>query len=230
MIDLMPIRFDYPAPSIEEDPYGEEALWEGGEHYDEGMSYTDPCDRDKRIRSFQAAEQLYLQAAERGNVVASMCLGYVYSYDRCEGHYWAGPLKQAAGEAIQPYPREHRAFECFAKAAEAGIPEACYKLGDLYQHGTGCEPDAAEAFRWYVRASELAVRERPVILGSIALRLAGCHEEGLGCEQSFQRALEWYEKAASGLEFAVENGETWYEKALSGARAGAKRCHQELMP
>ena len=72
------------------------------------------------------------------------------------------------------------------------------------------------------------MRERPVILGSIALRLAGCYEEGLGCGQSFERALGWYEKAVSGLEFAVDNGEVWYEKALSGARAGAKRCQQEM--
>ncbi len=92
----------------------------------------------------------------------------------------------------------------------------------------GCEPNAAEAFRWYVRASELAVRERPVILGSVALRLGSCYEEGLGCEVDFSRALEWYEKAVSGLEFAVEHDESWYEKALAGARAGVKRCRQEL--
>ena len=229
MTNLTPIQFDYPAPNVEEDPNGEEALWEGGGYYDEGMSYTDPCDRDKRIRSFQAAEQLYLQAAERGNAVANLCLGYVYSYDRCEGRYWRDPMTSETEEDHRrPYPREERAFECFAKAAEAGIPEACYKLGDMYRHGTGCEPNAAEAFRWYVRASELAVRERPVILGSIALRLAGCYEEGLGCGQSFERALGWYGKAVSGLEFAVDNGEAWYEKALSGARAGAKRCQQEM--
>ena len=225
MIRLAPIQYDYPAPYVEEDPYGEEALWEGGEYYDEGMSYTDPSDKDKRIRCFQAAEQLYLQAAERGNAVANLCLGYVYSYNRCEGRYF----RRAHGEIGKPYPREERAFECFSIAAAADIPEACYKLGDLYKHGIGCEPDAAEAFRWYVRASELAARERPVILGSIALRLADCYEEGLGCEQSFERALEWYEKAVSGLEFAVDNGEVWYEKALSGARAGAKRCQQEVM-
>ena len=121
-----------------------------------------------------------------------------------------------------------RAFECLSEAAEADIPEACYKLGDLYKHGTGCESNATEAFRWYVRASELATRERPVILGSIALRLAGCYEEGFGCTLDFSKALEWYKKAAAGLEFAVENGETWYEKALAGARAGVKRCQQEV--
>ena len=81
-----------------------------------------------------------------------------------------------------------------------------------------------------MRASELAVREQPVILGSIALRLAGCYEEGLGCGQDFERALEWYKKAVSGLEVAVDNGEVWYEKALAGARAGVKRCLQEVVP
>ena len=104
----------------------------------------------------------------------------------------------------------------------------CYKLGDLYKHGTGCEANAAEAFRWYVCASELATRERPVILGSIALRLGGCYEDGFGCTQDFSRALAWYQKAVAGLEAAVEGGEVWYEKALAGARAGVKRCQQEV--
>lgn len=123
---------------------------------------------------------------------------------------------------------EERAFECFAVAAETGIAEACYKLGDMHKHGIGCDSDAAEAFRWYVRASELSANESPVILGSVSLRLASCYEEGFGCEQDFDRALEWYRKAVAGLGFAVEHGETWYEKALAGARAGEKRCLQEV--
>lgn len=210
------------------DEGGEDALYYGGCYYDEGMGYTDPADHDKRIGCFRAAEVFYRHSAGCGNAVASLCLGYVYSYDRCEGDYWVDPMTLETEDYRRPYPCEERAFECLKVAAEAGIPEACYKLGDMHKHGTGCDPNAAEAFRWYVRASELAVRERPVILGSVALRLAGCYEEGLGCAQSFERALEWYEKAVSGLEFAVDNGEVWYEKALSGARAGAKRCKQEI--
>ena len=206
----------------------EDALYYGALHYNEGMGYTDSADHDKRIDCFRAAEVFYRHSAGRGNEVASLCLGYVYSYDRCEGDYWVDPMALETEDYRRSYPREERAFECFKVAAEAGIPEACYKLGDMYKHGTGCDPNAAEAFRWYVRASELSARERPVILGSVALRLAGCYEEGLGCAQSFERALEWYEKAVSGLEFAVDNGEVWYEKALSGARAGAKRCLQEI--
>lgn len=218
---------EFPFPG-HDDEDGEDALYYGGRYYDEGMGYTDFADRDKRVDCFRAAEVFYRHSAGRGNAVASLNLGYVYSCDRCEGHYWVDPMTLETTEDYKrPYPREERAFECFAKAAEAGIPEACYKLGDLYKHGTGCEPNAAETFRWYFHASELAAQERPVILGSIALRLAGCYEEGFGCSQSFEQALEWYKRAVSGLEFAVDNGETWYEKALSGARTGVKRCMQE---
>ena len=225
MTKLTPIRFDYDAPSIEEDPHGEEALWEGSGYYDKAMSYTDPDDHEKRIRCFQAAEQLYLQSAERGNVIACLCLGYLYSYDRCEGLYW-----RENEDADDVYPREEWAFERFSIAAEAGIPEACYELGDLYKDGIGCKPDAASAYSWYLRASKLALNgEAPVILGSIALRLAKCFEEGFGCEQSFSCALQMYRHAADALEFSVENGEAWYEKALSDARAGIKRCMQETL-
>lgn len=211
------------------DADGSIALHYGACYYNEGMSHTDQLEHDERVECFRAAELLYRHAAGRGNAVACLNLGYVYSYDRCEGNYWRGPLALGAGDGDDgPYPREERAFDCLKVAAEADIAEACYKLGDLYKRGTGCSPDAAEAFRWYARASELAVREDPVILGSIALRLAGCYEEGFGCGQDFARALEWYRKAVAGLEFAVENGETWYGKALAGARAGEKRCAQEL--
>lgn len=128
------------------------------------------------------------------------------------------------------YPREERAFECLALAARANIPEACYKLGDLYKHSAGCTPDATSAFYWYSQALTYSASESPVILGSTALRLAGCYEEGFGCNQSFAEALRWYRHAVEGLEIAVETGETWYEKALAGARAGAKRCKQEAGP
>lgn len=219
-------KYEFMALPYEDDPDGEEALWEGGERYEEAMSIADPAKHLVRIRLFQAAEQLYLQAAERGNAYASLCLGYVYSYDRCEGSYW----REDSEEYNQPYPREERAFECFSVAAEAGIPEACYKLGDMYKNGVGCDPDAVSAYEWYIRASKLAMDgEDPVILGSIALRLAECFEEGFGCDQDFSCALQMYQHAVRALGVAVESGETWYEKALVSARAGVKRCKQELM-
>ena len=212
--------------SGDDDLDGDDALYYGGRYYDEGMSYTDPADHGRRIECFQAAELLYRHSAAQGNAVANLCLGYVYSYDRCEGRYWDSSTL-AAWDGDLPYPREERAYECLTLAAAAGISEACYKLGDMYKHGMGCEPDATLAFRWYVRASGLAQQESPVILGSIALRLAACYEEGFGCNQDFARALGWYRQAVDALEIAVDAGEAWYEKALAGARAGAKRCAQE---
>ena len=208
----------------------ENALYYGSLHYNEGMGYTDPADREKRIECFQAAEALYRCAAGKGSADANLYLGYVYSYDRCEGRYWLDPTMPAVDGRWGAYPREERAFECFSLAAEAGIAEACYKLGDLYKHGVGCEPDAEAAYRWYSRASELAAQgsEPPAVLGSIALRLAGCFEEDFGCAQSFSCALQMYQHAVAALETAVDNGDVWYEKALAGARAGVKRCKQEI--
>lgn len=218
----------YPFPG-HDDKGGEDALYYGGCYYEEGMSYTDPADLGKRVDCFRAAEILYRHSAGRGNAVANLCLGYVYSYDRCEGRYWRCPMTlEAAEDNACPYPREERAFACLTKAARAAIPEACYKLGDLYKQGVGCEPSAVEAFNWYMQAFELAEHEPPVIQGSIALRIAGCCEEGFGCRQDFAKALECYEQAMAALEVAVDNGEAWYGKALAEARAGAKRCQQEL--
>ena len=213
-------------PYFARDWGGDDALYYGGCYYEEGMGYADSADREARIACFQAAELLYRHSAGQGNALANLCLGYVYSYDRCEGRYWDSAAL-SEWRRNEPYPREERAFACLSIAAAADIPEACYKLGDMYKHGTGCDPNLAEAFRWYVRASELSANESPVILGSVALRLGECHEEGLGCKQDFTRALSWYRQAAAGLEAAIDGGETWYEKALASARAGVKRCMQE---
>ena len=215
-------------PYFARDWGGDDALYYGGRCYEEGMGYTDSADREARIACFQAAELLYRHSAGQGNAVANLCLGYVYSYDRCEGRYWDSTALSEWTRS-KPYPREERAFECLSNAAAADIVEACYKLGDMYKHGMGCDPDLAEAFRWYVRASELSADESPVILGSVALRLGECYEEGFGCKQDFTRALEWYQQAAAGLEAAVDGGETWYEKALASARAGVKRCAHEAV-
>ena len=211
------------------DEGGWQALEEGAQYYVEAMGYTDIADHDERIKCFRAAEVLYLEAAEKGNPYAWQNLGYIYSYDRCEGQYLGveGPDSSKDPEgALQA--RETRAFECYQHAADAGLPEATYKLGDMYKHGTGCEADAVEAFRCYKQAFDLGKNEHPVIWGSVALRLADCYENAFGCEQSFAKALKWYEQAVTGLDIAVRDGEWFYKKALASAQDGVKRCKQEL--
>ena len=48
-------------------------------------------------------------------------------------------------------------------------------------------------------------------------------------DEDYERPFACFSAAIVGLEVAVENGEVWYEKAFAGARAGAKRCRQEVV-
>lgn len=211
------------------DPEGWDALSYGGQYYDEGMACDPETEHEKRILCFQAAELLYLHASTIGNPLADLTLGYVYSYDRCEGHYWE---KIAVWETDKyhgkPFPHMEKAYEHYRKAAEADIAEACYKLGDLLRDGRGCEQDFSEAFEWFARAYDLGRDERPVIWGSAALRLGRAYEEGEGCQQSFENSAKWYERAVTGLGIAVRGGSNWYRGALRGAERGLTRVKQEL--
>lgn len=217
----------------DEDEDGSLALWYGGHYYDEGMRTRDPLFRQDRLDCFRAAEVLYLWSASKGNAQAFANLGYVYSYDRCEGRYlgmdetasWVDGWPDNPG----PYPHERRAFECLEHAAQLGHPEACYKLGDLLRDGRGCEANPARAFLLWRKAYELAQEQDvPVWWGSAALRLGGAYENGEVCKHDFAEALRWYERAATGLQIAVDHGDWYYRKALAGARDGATRCQQEL--
>ena len=209
----------YPCPD-EDDPEGSVALSWGARYYCEGMEYFDPADHGKRIDCFRAAEIFYLYAALQGNPVAFANLGYVYSYDRCEGRYW--------GSDIRPVDVDARAFECYEFAAEAGDPEACYKLGDLLSWGRGCEPDAARAFEMYRRALDASHEECAAVRGSAALRMAQCLEEGLGCDVDYGQSRDWYAVAARLLGQAVDEGDWFYEKPLVRAREGERRTMQEV--
>ena len=45
------------------------------------------------------------------------------------------------------------AAKWFQKSAQAGHPKAQYRLGLLYEQGTGVEKDAAKAFEWFTKAA-----------------------------------------------------------------------------
>ena len=213
----------------EDDPAGELALDAGADYYNEAMSCDWRTERRRRVECFRAAEVLYLHASRLGNAMADGNLAYVYSYDRCEGNYWDSV---AAGAEV-PRPEKapsipERAFAHCRVAAEAGIAESCYKLGDFLRDGRGCEMDLDEAYRWYLKAYDLGRHDDPVIWGSAALRLGRAHEEGEGCAQSFEEARGWYSRAVTGLSIAVREGESWYRGALKGAEAGLARVEQEV--
>jgi hypothetical protein len=186
-------------------------------------------EHEKRIMCFEAAELLYLHAARKDNLYGHLNLGYVYSYDRCEGRYWEARMTWETAEDLQtPYPHLEKAVEHYRAAASAGLAEACYKLGDHLRDGRGCEADPKKACQWFRKAFMLGIDKEPVIWGSAALRLGHAYEEGEGCEQSFEEALDWYERATTGLGIAVRGDEQWYRRAYRRAKAGLARVRQEL--
>ena len=222
-----------------DDPDGMQALDFGSDYYNEGMNCDPESEHEKRVMCFRAAELLYLHASIKGNAIADLCLGYVYSYDRCEGRYWDRDFTMSATNTDvnvrTASPDEHVAFDRdalaylhFCRAAHAGIAEACYKLGDLLRDGRGCKMDLDEAFQWFTKAYDLGKSMAPVIWGSAALRLGNAYENGEGCTQSFEDARGWYELATTGLGIAVRGGERWYRGALRCAEAGLVRAKQEL--
>ncbi len=223
----------YPNPEVP-DPDGTMALQYGSWYYAEAMEHQSASEHDVRVQCFQAAELLYLHAAGHGNAQALANLGYVYSYDRCEGAYWmrpsaAGDGGEDPGSAAGTFPREERAFTCYLCSAEAGVSESCYKVGDLHRLGMGCERDLGAAFRWYRRGYELgSLDEDALVCGASALRLARAYEDAEGVGRSCEQALLWYERAEKGLDAAVEHGAWFYEKSLASARSGVARMRQEL--
>lgn len=80
-----------------------------------------------------------------------MRLGYVYAYDRCEGRYFRSYYNNF-GEVPPKPDTDVLAYECFRHAAEAGIAEGCYKLGDMLAEGRGCAADHAKALDMFLRA------------------------------------------------------------------------------
>ena len=77
--------------------------------------------------------------------------------------------------------------------AEAGVVEAQYRLGVLYDDGDGdgdgVVADVAEALKWYRRAAE---RGHP----RAQWRLGYAYREGEGVEQNDSEAVRWYRTAA----------------------------------
>lgn len=220
----------YPFEWADED--GSRALRYGSNYYREAMTYVDAKDKRMRVECFQAAEILYLHAAKRGNLIAYLNLGYIYSYDRCEGKYYK-PWREDISfeEWAEPLPdeqREKRAHDCYERACESGDAEAYYKLGDMKMQGRGCKVDEAEAFRCYGEAFKRGEDGSPTAWGSAAIRLADCYENAKGCKQDFEKALEFYKTAATALEISVRNGNWYYRKQLRRAQDGVKRITQEL--
>lgn len=159
-------------------------------------------------QSFEKAKEYYLKAIESENP---------------ERAYFNLFLLYTDGIATSSNTKESLSW--LRKAAEMGVPEACWHLGMHYKIGIGVEQDLNQAFRWFNIAAEKEHPSAMYEIGQMYLsgtvvenndkkgyeylqkaskylpeamgRLGHCYSNGLGCQQDYTKALECYTIAAN---------------------------------
>lgn len=127
-------------------------------------------------------------------------------------------------------PDKEKAAYWYTKAAEQGIAEACFKIGEMYHEGEGVFQDQGKAIEWLSKAANTNYAPALSLLGKMYLL-------GWGVTQDTERGLELYIKAAGydeegdiRLELADKylNGgsiDKDWEKAFYWYKAAAE-CHK----
>jgi TPR repeat protein/WD40 repeat protein len=210
------------------------------------------------FRDQQEAVRLYQQAIDSGNAWSAYNLGWQYergtgiqkSYEQAAYFYQRamelGYISKPAyrlgslyeyGLGVHYDP--HKAAALYRSAVEAGLPEAMYNLGWLYesgnlgQLGNRDQKSIISAAQWYRRAAENGVAKAQT-------RLGWMYERGEGVNKSYEEAARWYQQAADqedpeamlSLGWLYESGQGVQhspEKAASLYRQAADRGRPEAV-
>lgn len=201
--------------SMEGENSGDAACELGSLHYSGAISPDGEPD-------YEQAFKLYSMGAERGNMQAMVNLGYCYLY----------------GRSIPPSPKD--AFECFQRAAfTTDMPEAIYKLGDMYERGCYVERDGELAFGLY-RKAFLLIQDKPdeapeikaSIYHRVADHVAMDDKEDEPVSERRERlltALELYQRAERDYYRAIEAGAYYYDRRLDEVIAAQDRMRTEFL-
>ncbi len=211
------------------DAGGAKALRFAQAYFAEALGYAAEEAKELRRDCFRAAEVLFLHAAARGSVEASVKLGAIYAADLCEGLYWEWGALHGESCRVGLLPLQARAFERFSFAAVRGNAEACWQLGEMLLAGRGCTQDARHARCLFERAWRLASEQGDAeARGNAALRLARMNENAVEGPRDLKRALAWYGLALESLEHVLFQGAWHYKRACHEARMGLRRVRQEM--
>jgi hypothetical protein len=123
--------------------------------------------------------------------------------------------------------------------AKKGNTKSQYAIAEMYEKGKGTEPNAKEAFKWYVKAANKGDKKATYKVGLF-------YYNGTGVSKDYKKARTWFNKSANKnyaraeyfLGEIYENGRgvsrnnntalKWYKRALAGgygtAAAGIKRA------
>ena len=100
----------------------------------------------------------------------------------------AGPIDDA--EAAYGRSDYATALPLFRLLADQGVATAQYRLGHLYDDGTGVTQDYVQALRWYRLAADQGIAAAQFGLGTI-------YENGQSVPQDFVLAHMWFNLSAS---------------------------------
>lgn len=160
---------------------------------------------DRKNFDVKHAIVLYQQAADKGNVLALIALGGIYS----------------DFDIVKDYQKSN---EYFKRAIAKNHPLAMYNLALSYENGFGVMQNNQEAAHWLLQAAqagEMNAQER----------LADYYAEGRGVKQDFMQTVYWYEKAAEqGSVHALYQLAEIYAEGIGVARdtKKAKAIYQRI--
>jgi TPR repeat protein len=103
----------------------------------------------------------------------------------------------------------------FRLSAEKGNPVAAFKLGELYEHGTGVSKDPVLAFQWYMRSAARNDRHGQ-------LKVGWCYQKGIGVAADPTIAAIWYRVSA-------ENDNVWGYHMLAFLLADGEGVKKDVM-
>ena len=189
-----PILKKEPKPSPKADPKEAERIYQNGK-------------RLANSGDLEGAAKEYKKAAEMGNAMAQVSLGYAYQHglglpkDPAEGTKWyrlsaeqgyslgqfnMGVLYRDGIGVKQDYAE---ALKWFRKAADQGDIDALNSLGFAYEKGRAVPVDLEKAFSYYRKAAEGGL---PTAMRNLGL----CYQAGTGTKRDLEEAFKWIAKAA----------------------------------
>lgn len=125
------------------------------------------CNGELTPQDYLKGLHWYVRAADQGHTMAMVTLGKLCNLDM-----------------------HHVAASYFVKAAEAGLAEAQYLLGQQYANGRGVARNFTAAFECYEKAAQQGLAAAESELGVAWLN-------GQGVDRDLQHALYWLQRAAA---------------------------------
>jgi hypothetical protein len=177
--------------------------------------------------AFQAGDYMTALAewralAEEGDARAQFGMGVIY--------------EEGGGGVVRDFTQ---AALWYREAANRGLVDAQFNLGNLYRRGHGVTQDARRAVAWYLKAATQG-------MAAAQYNLALSYETGSGAAQNYTVAAKWYRMAADqgdvdaqiglaglyrfglGVDKNLDVAQAWFEQAVAQGDARAK-FHLEAM-